>query len=50
MGGREYPLAGRVGQAAGEAVTARYFHVTPYVAWTDARARGDIDTILEGEL
>ncbi|BDH58298.1 alpha-E domain-containing protein [Tsukamurella sp. PLM1] len=39
-----------LGHAAGEAITARYFHVTPYVAWTDARARGDIDTILEGEL
>ncbi|MDF0532250.1 alpha-E domain-containing protein [Tsukamurella sp. 8F] len=40
-----------IGQAAGDAVTAQYFHVTPYVAWTDARARGgDFDPILEGEL
>ncbi len=40
-----------LGQKAGEAITEQYFHVTPYVAWTDARARvEEIDPILEGEL
>ncbi|GAA4404850.1 alpha-E domain-containing protein [Tsukamurella soli] len=40
-----------LGQGAGEAVAEQYFHVTPYVAWTDARARDEeIEPILEGEL
>ncbi|SIS07915.1 alpha-E domain-containing protein [Williamsia sterculiae] len=33
-----------------EAVTAQYFHVAPYVAWTDARANDEEHFIEEAEL
>ncbi|BAX96957.1 hypothetical protein MSTE_01637 [Mycobacteroides stephanolepidis] len=34
----------------GEAVALQYFHAAPWVAWTDAGGRHDVDPIEEGEI